>query len=73
LRAIEHGELRLHIATCLIEEGARVWIVACDQRQGVAAAERIGCEFEPRDFADGSSVIAAFEKVNAAAGRLDVM
>ena len=65
--------LGLHIVTRLVKEGARVWIVDRNEELGAAAAERIGCEFEPVDVADESSVIAAFEKVNAAAGRLDVM
>lgn len=65
--------LGLHIATRLAEEGARVWIVDRDEELGAAAAQRIGCEFEPLDVADESSVVAAFEKIHAAAGRLDVV
>ncbi|MDG2123865.1 MAG: SDR family NAD(P)-dependent oxidoreductase [Verrucomicrobiales bacterium] len=65
--------LGLHIATRLVEEGARVWIVDRDQERGKAAAERIGCEFELLDVADEVSVVSAFEKIHAAAGRLDVM
>jgi 3-oxoacyl-[acyl-carrier protein] reductase len=65
--------LGLHIATRLTREGARVWIVDRDEELGAAAAERIGCEFEPMDVADESSVTTAFGKIIAAAGRLDVM
>jgi NAD(P)-dependent dehydrogenase (short-subunit alcohol dehydrogenase family) len=65
--------LGLHIATRLTREGARVWIVDRDQELGTAAAERIGCEFEPMDVADETSVATAFQKILAAAGRLDVM
>jgi len=65
--------LGLHIATRLSKEGARVWIVDRDEELGVAAAKRIGCEFEPIDVADESSVSMAFGKIIAAAGRLDVM
>jgi 3-oxoacyl-[acyl-carrier protein] reductase len=65
--------LGLHIATRLTREGARVWIVDRDEELGNAAAERIGCEFEPMDVADESSVTTAFGKIIAAAGRLDVM
>ena len=65
--------LGLHIATRLIREGARVWIVDRDEELGNAAAKRIGCEFEPMDVADESSVTTAFGKIIAAAGRLDVM
>ena len=65
--------LGLHIATRLVEEGARVWIVDRDQERGKAAAERIGCEFELLDVADEVSVVSAFEKIHAAAGCLDVM
>ena len=65
--------LGLHIATRLTREGARVWIVDRDEELGAAAAKRIGCEFEPMDVADESSVTTAFGKIIAAAGRLDVM
>jgi 3-oxoacyl-[acyl-carrier protein] reductase len=65
--------LGLHIATRLTREGARVWIVDRDEELGAAAAKRIGCEFEPMDVADESSVSTAFGKIIAAAGRLDVM
>lgn len=65
--------LGLHIATRLTREGARVWIVDRDEELGNAAAKRIGCEFEPMDVADESSVTTAFGKIIAAAGRLDVM
>jgi NAD(P)-dependent dehydrogenase (short-subunit alcohol dehydrogenase family) len=65
--------LGLHIATRLTQEGARVWIVDRDQELGTASAERIGCEFEPMDVADESSVTTAFEKISTTAGRLDVM
>ncbi len=65
--------LGLHIATRLIQEGARVWIVDRDQELGTAAAERLGCEFVPMDVADETSVTTAFAKILAAAGRLDVM
>ena len=65
--------LGLHIATRLTKEGARVWIVDRDEELGNAAAKRIGCEFEPMDVADESSVTTAFGKIIAAAGRLDVM
>ena len=65
--------LGLHIATRLTKEGARVWIVDRDEELGAAAAKRIGCEFEPMDVADESSVTTAFGKIIAAAGRLDVM
>ena len=65
--------LGLHIAKRLTREGARVWIVDRDEELGAAAAKRIGCEFEPMDVADESSVTTAFGKIIAAAGRLDVM
>lgn len=65
--------LGLHIATRLAAEGARVWIVDLDQELGTAAAEKIGCEFELLDVADEDSVSSAFQKILAAAGRLDVM
>lgn len=65
--------LGLHIATRLTREGARVWIVDRDEELGNAAAKRIGCEFEPMDVADETSVTTAFGKIIAAAGRLDVM
>jgi len=65
--------LGLHIASRLTREGARVWIVDRDEELGAAAAKRIGCEFEPMDVADESSVTTAFGKIIAAAGRLDVM
>ncbi|MFT6182434.1 MAG: 3-oxoacyl-[acyl-carrier protein] reductase [Akkermansiaceae bacterium] len=65
--------LGLHIATRLVKEGARVWIVDRDEELGEAAAERLGCEFEPMDVADESSVTTAFAKILAATGRLDVM
>ncbi len=65
--------LGLHIATRLIKEGARVWIVDRDEELGKAAAERLGCEFEPMDVADETSVTTAFSKILAATGRLDVM
>jgi NAD(P)-dependent dehydrogenase (short-subunit alcohol dehydrogenase family) len=65
--------LGLHIATRLVKEGARVWIVDRDEELGKAAAERLGCEFEPMDVADETSVISAFKNILATAGRLDVM
>ncbi len=65
--------LGLHIAARLAQEGAQVWIVDRDQELGTAAAERIGCEFEPLDVADETSVVSAFEKIHAEAGQLDVM
>jgi NAD(P)-dependent dehydrogenase (short-subunit alcohol dehydrogenase family) len=65
--------LGLHIATRLVKEGARVWMVDRDEELGEAAAERLGCEFEPMDVADESSVTTAFAKILAATGRLDVM
>ena len=65
--------LGLHIATRLAEEGAQVWIVDRDEALGMAAAERIGCEFEPLDVASETSVVSAFETIRAMAGRLDVM
>jgi NAD(P)-dependent dehydrogenase (short-subunit alcohol dehydrogenase family) len=65
--------LGLHIAARLANEGARVWIADRDLEKGAAAAAKIGCEFEPLDVADETSVASAFAKVHAAAGRLDVM
>jgi len=65
--------LGLHIATRLVEEGARVWIVDRDQERGKAAAERIGCEFELLDVADEVSVNAAFEKLASDRGPVDVL
>ncbi len=65
--------LGLHIAARLVDEGARVWIADRDQEKGAAAAKKIGCEFEPLDVADETSVAGAFQRIHAAAERLDVM
>lgn len=65
--------LGLHIATRLAKEGARVWIVDRDENLGAAAAAQIGCEFEAVDVSDETSVVSAFDRIHAAAGRLDVM
>ncbi|MEE2735030.1 MAG: SDR family oxidoreductase, partial [Verrucomicrobiota bacterium] len=65
--------LGLHIAARLADEGARVWIADRDQEKGTAAAKKIGCEFEPLDVADETSVAGAFQRIHAAAERLDVM
>jgi len=65
--------LGLHIAARLADEGARVWIADRDQEKGTAAAKKIGCEFEPLDVADETSVAGAFQRIHTAAERLDVM
>lgn len=65
--------LGLHIAARLSSEGARVWIADRDEEKGTAAAEQLGCEFEPLDVADETSVAGAFQRIHDAAGGLDVM
>ena len=65
--------LGLQIASRLVKEGARVWIVDCNEQLGKAAAKLINCEFEPIDVADEASVVSVFEKIQSATGQLDVM
>ena len=65
--------LGLQIASRLVKEGARVWIVDRDEQLGNAAAKLINCEFEPIDVAAETSVVSAFKKIQSATGRLDVM
>jgi NAD(P)-dependent dehydrogenase (short-subunit alcohol dehydrogenase family) len=66
------------IASLFAAQGARVFIFERDQRAGASAAEQIragggAAESIACDVAEQASVTAAFARVEASAGRLDVL
>ncbi|MFI6350107.1 SDR family NAD(P)-dependent oxidoreductase [Streptomyces sp. NPDC050560] len=60
------------IVTGLLDAGARVHICDRDEEAGRATADRLGAAFVAADVTDSASVAAAFERVAAESGRLDI-